>query len=70
MNTLTQEDIKNILVLIARADIKGGEAIGIVTLQQKLSGMLEPVVDPKSKDGTKPVDENTNKSSTEYSLDA
>lgn len=64
MNTLTQEDIKNILVLIARADIKGGEAIGIVTLQQKLSGMLTPVVNPKSKDDTE-IEVNEDKASTE-----
>lgn len=38
---LTQEDYKNILLLISRAQITGNEATSVAILQQKLSGMLE-----------------------------
>lgn len=38
---LTQEEIKNILVLISRANITGQEATATAILQQKLSGMIE-----------------------------
>jgi hypothetical protein len=47
---LTQEEIKNILVLISRAQITGQEATATAVLQQKLSGMLEapaPTEEPK-----------------------
>ncbi len=47
---LTQEEIKNILVLISRANITGNEATATAVLQQKLSGMLEKEVEaPKKK---------------------
>ena len=41
MNNFSQEEIKNILVLIARANITGQEATSVAILQQKLSGLLE-----------------------------
>lgn len=66
MNALTQEDIKNILALISRADIKGGEATAVAILQQKLGGM----VTTSQVSATPEVEQNTNKDGTEYSLDA
>lgn len=51
-NTLTQEDYKNILLLISRANITGNEATATAILQQKLNVLLEPVKEePKKKDG-------------------
>lgn len=42
MNTLTQEDYKNILALISNTPIKGGEAMVVAVLQQKLTKLLTP----------------------------
>ncbi len=42
METLTQEDYKNILALIALAPIKGQEATTVALLQQKLVKLLTP----------------------------
>lgn len=42
MENFTQEDIKNILALIAQVPIKGQEAITVAILQQKLSKLLNP----------------------------
>lgn len=42
MTTLTQEDIKNILILINKAPLTGVEAATVVVLQQKLTAMLTP----------------------------
>lgn len=64
MEKLTNEDIKNILVLIGRATLKGEEATPTAILQAKLSKLLTPEVDPKTAGGTEPVDENTNKEGT------
>lgn len=44
---LTQEDWKNILVLISKATISGGEATTVAVLQQKLSGLLTPQEEKK-----------------------
>jgi hypothetical protein len=42
MKQLTNEDIKNILMLINRVtDIKGSEALPIAVIQSKLQSMLE-----------------------------
>lgn len=42
---LTQEDIKNLLVLIAVAPIKGSEATTVAVLQQKLVALqANPIV--------------------------
>lgn len=38
---LTQDEIKNILALIAQATIKGGEALIVAQLQNKLFTLLE-----------------------------
>ena len=38
---LTQEDIKNILILTGKAQISGADAIAVAVLQQKLRGMLK-----------------------------
>ena len=39
---LTKEDIKTILVLLSRTDIKGSEAQGFLMLVQKLNQCLKP----------------------------
>lgn len=49
MNQLTNEEIKNVLVLISRAQITGNEATATAVLQQKLSGMLEKEVEAPEK---------------------
>jgi hypothetical protein len=41
--TLNQEDIKNLLVMLQRVDLKGNEAMAVATLQVKLSNMVEKV---------------------------
>lgn len=64
MKELTNEDIKNILVLISRANITGQEATATAILQSKLSKLLTPEVDPITAGGTEPVDENINKEGT------
>lgn len=46
---LTNEDYKNILLLISRAQITGNEATATAVLQQKLSGMLEKEVEAPEK---------------------
>lgn len=38
---LTPEEIKQILILIGRADIKGTEAVPVALLQQKLAKMMD-----------------------------
>ena len=38
----TQEELKNILVLIGRATIKGDEAMPTAQLQLKIQGMMQP----------------------------
>ena len=57
MNTqLSQEDYKNILALIGRANITGQEAMATAVLQQKLSGMLqeEPIKSVKEEEKSEP----------------
>jgi hypothetical protein len=51
MNTLSQEELRNILALIARANISGQEAMAVAVLQQKINTMLapEPVEETKKK---------------------
>ncbi len=45
---LTNEDVKNILILINKATLTGAEAATVTDLQKKLVAMLEPeVVIPK-----------------------
>lgn len=54
MNTqLTQEEVKNILVLISRANITGNEATATAILQQKLNGMVTTIEVPKDKKESK-----------------
>ena len=38
---LTQEDIKNLLILIAKAPLVGSEALVVAVLQNKLQAMIE-----------------------------
>lgn len=45
---LTQEEIKNLVTLIALAPIKGSDAMTVALLQQKLAKMLAP--EPKKDD--------------------
>lgn len=40
MQNLTQEDIKNTIVLISKAEIKGSEALPVAVLLQKYNSML------------------------------
>lgn len=42
MDTLTNQDINNIIALINIAPIKGNEATTVAILQQKLTQMLTP----------------------------
>lgn len=52
---LTNEEIKNILVLISRANVTGAEALAVAQVQQKLNSMAAetemPVIqaEPKPK---------------------
>jgi hypothetical protein len=45
---LTQEDIRNILILINKASLTGAEALTVVQLQQKLNQMLVPVAETET----------------------
>lgn len=49
MNQLTQEDYKNILALISRANITGQEATSVAILQQKLAKLLQPDAQEETK---------------------
>lgn len=40
---LTEEQVRNLLILLNRVDIKGSEAVGVVVLRQILEKALEPV---------------------------
>lgn len=42
METLTPEDIKNLIALISVAPIKGSESMTVALLLQKLNAMLQP----------------------------
>lgn len=57
---LTQEDYKNIIALINRADIKGNEAMAVAVLQQKIASHMkeEPAKPAKPAEEVK---ENKNK---------
>jgi len=55
---LTQEDLKNILVLIGLAPIKGEQAMTVAILQKKINALknkVEPkeVIEPKKEDEKK-----------------
>lgn len=63
----TQEELKNILVLIERASLTGKEALSVAVLQQKIAKMLEapsettgtdPKVGEVSKENTTSTNEN------------
>lgn len=56
MQNLTQEDIKNTIVLISKAEIKGAEALPVAVLLQKYNSMLVPKTDTKPNE-----EENTTK---------
>ena len=47
METFTQEDLKNIAVLISKAPITGGEAMTVALLQQKIGKLLTPQEEKK-----------------------
>lgn len=44
---LTPDEIKQVLILISRADIKGAEALSVATLMQKLAKMAQPQEESK-----------------------
>lgn len=48
---LTKQDINNILVLINKAEIKGGEAMAVAILQDKLSNAVKSSVEPQNAPG-------------------
>jgi hypothetical protein len=50
---LTQEDYKNIIALINRADIKGNEAMAIAVLQQKIVSHIKEEPVEKTKEDSK-----------------
>lgn len=43
---MTQEEIRNILALLNRVELRGNEALTLVRLQQKLQSLLTEVVAP------------------------
>lgn len=51
-NKLTNEDFKNISLLLNRIDLKGSEALGVATLMQKVASLIkeEPVKEEEQKD--------------------
>ena len=53
MNNLTQEELKNILVLISRANITGAEATPVAILQQKITNLITPVEKTEEKQDDK-----------------
>lgn len=56
---LEQEDIKNLLVMMQRVDLKGNEALTIAQLQLKLQDMLKKEVEEiKSDKSTKDTKKN------------
>lgn len=63
MNTITNEDYKNILALINRVDLKGNEATTVAILIEKIKQQIVEI-DPKTMSGTKEIDSNTNKDAT------
>lgn len=44
----TQEELKNIGVLLQRVDLKGNEAMAVAVLQQKIAKLLTPEEAPTS----------------------
>lgn len=48
----SNEELKNILILIGRANITGQEATATAILQQKIHNLITPEVDPKTVSGT------------------
>lgn len=41
-NIFTQEELKNIAVLLQRVDLKGNEALAVAQLQVKIGGLINP----------------------------
>ncbi len=57
----TQEELKNLSILINKATITGAEAITVALLQQKIAQLIKPV-EPKSTEPTEePKKEDKNK---------
>lgn len=54
---LTKQDINNILVLINKAEIKGGEAMAVAILQDKLSSAIKPQNAPEQEKTEEVVEE-------------
>ena len=52
---LTNEELKNILVLIQRSNITGAEALAVAQLQMKINGL----VNQKEKVEAQPIETNT-----------
>ena len=48
-NTFSNEELKNIGVLLQRVDLKGNEALAVAQLQIKINNLLKPetVEEPK-----------------------
>lgn len=54
---LTQEDYKNLLAMINVTTIKGGEALTVALLQQKLNNLLNPTPVSNEKEVPVPTEE-------------
>lgn len=50
----TNEELKNLLALIARANITGQEALPVAVLQQKINGLITEEANPPKGTGTAP----------------
>lgn len=46
MNQFTQEELKNVLALLARVELRGNEAFAVAMLQKKVQSLITEVVAP------------------------
>lgn len=54
-NPLTQEELKNIGVLLQRVDLKGNEAMAVAQLQVKINNLLSVETPIETKEETTPT---------------
>lgn len=64
----TNEELRNLLALVQRANITGAEAVAVVQLSQKLNGLIISTSNPEdkpgeAKEGPKAVDDSLLKAS-------
>lgn len=53
----TQEELKNIGVLLQRVDLKGNEAVAVAQLQIKINGLLVQSTEPAEPKSETPTSE-------------